>query len=42
MAHAFDALVQLADEDGVTLGVAARRVMDRARSGSLGARPAGS
>jgi hypothetical protein len=42
MAQAFDALVQLADEDGVTLGVAARRVMDRARSGTLGARAAGS
>jgi hypothetical protein len=42
MAQAFDALVALADEEGATLGVAARRVMDRARTGSLGARQAGS
>ena len=38
-AQAFDALVALADEEGVTLGVAARRVMDRARTGTLGRRP---
>jgi hypothetical protein len=42
MAQAFDALVSLADEEEVTLGVAARRVMDRARSGTLDARRAGS
>ena len=42
MAEAFDALVALADEEGVTLGVAARQVMYRARSGTLDARPAGS
>ena len=42
MAGAYDALVDLADEEQVTLGVAARRVMDRARSGTLDARPAGS
>ena len=42
MAGAYDALVDLADEEQVTLGAAARRVMDRARSGTLDARPAGS
>ncbi len=42
MAGAYDALVDLADEEQVTLGVAARRVMDRARSGTLDARPTGS
>ena len=36
MAGAFDALVALADEEGVTLGVAARRVIARARQGTLG------
>ena len=36
LAEAFDALVALADEEGVTLGVAARAVMARARSGALG------
>jgi ANTAR domain/GAF domain len=40
MADAYDALVALADEEQVTLGVAARRVMNRARSGTLGAGPA--
>ena len=42
MAAAYDALVTLADDEGVSLGVAARRVMDRARSGTLDARPTGS
>ena len=42
LAEAFDALVALADEEGVTLGVAARQVMYRARSGILDARPSGS
>jgi transcriptional regulator with GAF, ATPase, and Fis domain len=36
MAEAFDALVALANEEGVTLGVGAHRVMDRARDGTLG------
>jgi transcriptional regulator with GAF, ATPase, and Fis domain len=36
MAEAFDALVALADEEDVTLGVAARRVMAQARQGTLG------
>ncbi len=36
MAEAFDALAALADDEGVTLGVAARRVMARARQGTLG------
>lgn len=36
MAQAFDALVALADDEGVTLGVAARLVMARARQGTLG------
>ncbi|MFL6167968.1 MAG: ANTAR domain-containing protein [Ornithinibacter sp.] len=35
MAEAFDALVALADEEGLTLGVAARGVMARARQGTL-------
>lgn len=39
MAAAFDALDALAQAEGVTLGVAARRVMDRARSGELGGAP---
>ena len=42
MAEAFHALVALADEEGVTLGVAARHVMYRARSGTLDVRPADS
>ena len=42
MAQAFDALVGLADQEGVTLGVAARRVMARARQGTLGGAPHGS
>ena len=42
MAEAFDALVALADEEGVTLGVAARHVMYRARSGTLDVRAADS
>jgi hypothetical protein len=40
MAAAFGALAVLADEEDVSLGVAARRVLDRARSGTLGPRPA--
>jgi hypothetical protein len=36
MAAAFDALVTLADGDGLSLGNAARRVMERARAGTLG------
>lgn len=36
MAGAFDALADLADDEGITLGVAARRVMARAREGTLG------
>ena len=39
MAAAFDALGALADEEDVSLGVAARWVMDRARAGTLDARP---
>ena len=39
MADAFDALSAIADAEEVTLGVAARRVMDRARAGTLDARP---
>jgi transcriptional regulator with GAF, ATPase, and Fis domain len=39
MATSFEALVALADDEDVTLGVAARRVMHRARSGTLGVRP---
>lgn len=35
MPAAFDALVELAREEGVPLGMAARRVMDRARTGAL-------
>jgi len=35
MAEAFDALVALANEEGVTLGVGARRVMERARQRTL-------
>ena len=42
MGAAFDALVALADDEGVTLGVATRQVMYRARSGTLDARPTGS
>jgi hypothetical protein len=42
MAQAFDALVGLADDEEVTLGVAARRVMDRARTGTLDGRTTGS
>jgi transcriptional regulator with GAF, ATPase, and Fis domain len=36
MAAAFDALVALADGEGLSLGNAARRVMERARAGTLG------
>lgn len=36
MASAYDALVTRADAEGVPLGVAARRVMERARTGTLG------
>jgi hypothetical protein len=39
MPAAFDTLLALAEEDGAPLGVAARRVMEQARTGSLG-RPA--
>ena len=39
MAAAFDALCNLAEEEGVSLGVAARRVTDRARAGTLDDRP---
>jgi len=39
MAAAFDALVELADEEDLSLGVAARLVMAQARSGTLGAPP---
>ncbi len=39
LAAAFDALVALADDEGVSLGVAARTVMARARAGTLGGRP---
>ena len=35
MAEAFDTLVRLAEEEQVPLGETARRVMDRARSGTL-------
>ncbi len=35
MPAAFDTLVAMAREEGVPLGVAARRVMDRARTGAL-------
>jgi len=35
MAAAFDALLALADDEGLSLGTAARRVMDRARAGTL-------
>ena len=35
MPAAFDALVAIAREEGVPLGVAARRVMERARTGAL-------
>jgi hypothetical protein len=42
MSDAYAALVTLADDEDVTLGVAARRIMDRARAGTLDARPAGS
>ncbi len=42
MAEAFDALVALADDEGVSLGVAARTVMARARTGTLGGPPPGS
>jgi transcriptional regulator with GAF, ATPase, and Fis domain len=42
MPEAYDALVGLADEEEVTLGEASRRVMERARTGTLDARPAGS
>ena len=39
MAEAFDALVALADDEGVSLGVAARTVMSRARTGTLAGHP---
>ena len=39
MSAAYDALVAMADEEGVRLGVAARRVMERARTGALGSAP---
>lgn len=39
MAAAFEALGAIADEEDVSLGVAARWVMDRARAGTLDARP---
>jgi hypothetical protein len=42
MSDAYDALMVLADDEQVSLGVAAHRVMDRARAGTLDARPAGS
>ena len=35
MAAAFEALLEVAEEEGITLGVAADRVMARARSGDL-------
>lgn len=38
-AAAYDALVGLAAEEDVPLGVAARRVMERARTGALGSAP---
>lgn len=39
MAAAYDALLALAEEEDVTLGVVARRVLDRARAGTLEVRP---
>ena len=38
VASAYDVLVDLAEGDGITLGVAARRVMEQARTGTLGSR----
>ena len=35
MPAAYDALVAMAHEEGAPLGVAARRVMERARTGAL-------
>lgn len=41
MSSAYEALVAVSTEEGVPLGVAARRVMERARTGTLGEAPPG-